>query len=253
MKILVLIGSPRKGNTYNLTKCVKEELNKNKDVEFEDINLSKLELGFCSSCHNCILKDEKMCKDRNVISSLEEKMLSSDGIIISTPVYMLNVPACVKNYIDHFAYMLHRPTLQGKFVMVISNTAGDGDKKVANYLKEVFTYWGCNKVFILTHKLFSLNLNITDKLRNKVKKITYKFYNNIKINKHYDPSWGMITLFSVFRAMNFIDTKESADKIYYKKMGWFEKPYHSKLKNPLKKLYGNTMFLFMKKILSKNF
>lgn len=252
MKILVLLGSPRKGNTFKLTELVKQELNQKEEIEFETINLSKLQLNYCSSCHNCILKDEKMCKDRKIVSLLEEKMVNSDAIIIATPVYMLDVPACIKNYIDHFAYMLHRPMLQRKFVLVIANTAGGGDKKVANYLKDVFIYWGCKKVFILSHKLFSINLKVTDKLRNKIKSVSNKFYVNIKFNKHYDPSWNMITFFNVFRAMNYIDTEESADKIYYKKMNWFIKPYHSKVKNPLKKLYGNIMYFFMKKILSKN-
>lgn len=36
MKVCIINGSPRKGNTYKATSIFKEELKKNGDVEFKD-------------------------------------------------------------------------------------------------------------------------------------------------------------------------------------------------------------------------
>ncbi|WP_066504087.1 flavodoxin family protein [Abyssisolibacter fermentans] len=254
MKVLVLIGSARKGNTYKLTQLVCDRMKQLGEVEFEEIFLNNIDLNYCISCHSCIIKGEQYCPDRHVVDNFEEKMLNADAIIIATPVYMLNVPASVKNFIDHYSYLLHRPKLFNKNVLVIVNTAGGGDKKVTNYLKSVFEYWGVNKVFTFRYKVFALQLEVTDKLNKKLDNISNKFYSAIKSEKVYGPSLKRVAFFNLWRAINSLDkTGETADYKYWKKEGWLDKVYPiDSIKNPFKNLVGKFIYFFMKRNAPKN-
>ena len=40
---------------------------------------------------------------------IREEMLNADGLIFVSPVYAHQVTALMKNFIDRFAYVLHRP------------------------------------------------------------------------------------------------------------------------------------------------
>ena len=42
LKILIIHGSPRRGNTWNILNKVRENINKEIDVEYEIIELSKM-------------------------------------------------------------------------------------------------------------------------------------------------------------------------------------------------------------------
>jgi hypothetical protein len=57
MRILIINGSPHKGNTWRLTEEVKEQIvvldNK---VKFEEIHLSELNIPFCTGCSVCFRK-----------------------------------------------------------------------------------------------------------------------------------------------------------------------------------------------------
>ncbi|MDF1616917.1 NAD(P)H-dependent oxidoreductase [Petrocella sp. FN5] len=48
MKIVVIHGSPRKGNTYKATKQFKEEMEKQGEVEFVDFFYQKICLNFAT-------------------------------------------------------------------------------------------------------------------------------------------------------------------------------------------------------------
>jgi len=57
MKILAIIGSPRKkGNSYKATKEVEERMKQLGKVEFEYLFLKDADLKMCSGCFNCVSK-----------------------------------------------------------------------------------------------------------------------------------------------------------------------------------------------------
>nr|WP_292376791.1 NAD(P)H-dependent oxidoreductase [Methanosarcina sp. UBA411] len=61
---------------------------------------------------HCPLKDES--------SVLEQKMHAADGVIFATPVYVMNVSALMKTFIDHFSYIYHRPRFFDKKALLLS-------------------------------------------------------------------------------------------------------------------------------------
>ncbi|GAA0779135.1 hypothetical protein GCM10008908_37180 [Clostridium subterminale] len=52
MKCLVIHGSPRRGNTWDVLTLVKEELKKNLELNFIDIELRKENIPLCIGCFN---------------------------------------------------------------------------------------------------------------------------------------------------------------------------------------------------------
>jgi multimeric flavodoxin WrbA len=62
-------------------------------------------------------------------------MLVSDGVIFVSPAYCQNVTALMKNFVDRFAYIFHRPRFFNQKALIISTTCGAGLKETLNYLE----------------------------------------------------------------------------------------------------------------------
>ena len=110
MKVLAIMGSPKKrGNTYELTRKVEENMKLLGAVEFEYVFLKDLNLESCLGCGICFDKGEELCPLKDERPILEEKMQTADGVIFTSPNYVFNVSGLMKNFIDRFAYVCHRP------------------------------------------------------------------------------------------------------------------------------------------------
>ena len=110
MKCLIIHGSPRRGNTWDVLNRVKEEMKRNGNFEFEVVELSKEKIPMCIGCFNCIKKGEKNCPHSSYIEPIVKKMKEADAFIITTPVYSMQVSGTLKNFIDHMSYNFHRAT-----------------------------------------------------------------------------------------------------------------------------------------------
>ena len=85
MKILGIVGSPRKGgNTEILTKIALEEVAK-EGIETELIPLSGKKIASCDACLSCRTTGE--CKIKDDFKAIYEEMVKSDGFILATPVW----------------------------------------------------------------------------------------------------------------------------------------------------------------------
>ena len=142
MKLLAIMGSPRKkGNTYKVTREVEEKMKQLGNVEFEYLFLKDADLKMCSGCFNCVSKGKELCPLKDNRAEIETKMMGSDGIIFATPVYCENVSGYMKNFIDRFAYVFHRPQFFDQKAMVLATSAGGGLKDTLDYLKKL-QIWG---------------------------------------------------------------------------------------------------------------
>ncbi|MGE5473735.1 MAG: NAD(P)H-dependent oxidoreductase, partial [Ignavibacteriales bacterium] len=137
MKILVIMGSPRKGNTYRATKKIEEFMQSLGNVEFEYIMLRDAGLSQCSGCLACFGKGEDHCPHKDSAHIIEQKMHDADGVIFATPVYGISVSALMKTFIDRFSYIFHRPRFFDKKALLLSTAGALGNKEVLDYLKLV--------------------------------------------------------------------------------------------------------------------
>lgn len=238
MKILVLMGSPRKGNTYKLTKLIENKMNECGNVEFEYVFVDQLDLNLCTSCHVCFLRGEEKCRDREVVKEIDKKMEEADGLILASPVYSLQVSAAMKNCIDHISYFFHRPRFFNKKAMAIVTTAGGGQRDTLKYLSKLPRYWGynyCYKFGVTTH---SLDYDITEKVEKRGEKLAKKFYQDIKTGKLHSPSINDLIYFNVWKVLNTNEKDpNSADLKYWTETGLIDSYYLTKVKlNPVKRV-----------------
>ena len=241
MKYLLINGSPRRKNTYNIIKQIEEGSND----EFEEIHLIEQKIPVCVGCHNCIMEGEDKCPHFKKINPIIEKLNECDGIIIASPVYALNVTALLKNFIDHTAYLYHRPQFFTKKALVVVTTAGAGHKKVASYIDETLRHWGVNKVYkiaIACGERESIDKSEFEKTANK-------FLSDVESGKLHSPKFGDITFFNVWKAMAFVDEPIKADYEFWTSTGLVNHDFAPEVKlNVFKKLYAKLMFFIFKRI-----
>lgn len=238
MHILVINGSPRKkGNTYQVTATVEQILKQHKDVTFEYLFLSETYLGSCIGCHNCIFNDEATCPLDDDRDQILEKMQKADGIILAVPVYVMSVPAVMKNFIDHFAFLCHRPIFFSKYGMVISTTGGWGEKKVITYMKQILSSWGMvivSSIGMQTPPMEPVQ-TIIERNKDRIQKETARFYHAIRSEKPPKMSLFSVIQYRIFQKI-ILEYPEAfeADVRFYeplKKSGFYtdrSPPFHKK-------------------------
>lgn len=242
MKFVIINGSPRKKNTYEVIKQVKNNLN----GEFEEINLIKSDIPMCNGCFKCIMDGEEYCPHFDRINPIVEKISDCDGIIIGSPVYAMNVSGLLKNFFDHTAYLFHRPILFDKKALVVVTTAGAGHKKVANYIDEILRHWGVNKVYKIPIACGGKDTLDTKPIDNESK----KFMKDLNSAKLHSPKFGDIIFFNVWKAMAFSKEPIKADKDFWHKTNLINHDFAPNVKlNPIKKVFSKLMFVILKKFI----
>lgn len=242
MKYLIINGSPRKKNTYNVMKQVKSNLN----GEFEEIHLMKEKIPICVGCMNCVMKGEDKCPHFDKINPIIEKINDCDAIIIGSPVYAMNVSSLLKNFFDHTAYLYHRPQFFTKKALVAVTTAGAGHKKVAGYIDETLRHWGVNKVYKI-----AMTCGGKESLEtSEIDKTAKKFKKDVESNKLHNPKFGDILFYDVWKALNCSDDAMGCDKKFWIDTGLIENDFAPEVKlNIVKKLFSKILFNFLKLVM----
>ena len=97
-KILIISASPRKGGNSDLLcdEFARGALEAGHEVE--KIRLAEKQVGFCTGCYAC--RKLQKCVQKDDADEIIEKMLASDVIVLSTPVYFYSMAAQLKALID---------------------------------------------------------------------------------------------------------------------------------------------------------
>jgi multimeric flavodoxin WrbA len=247
MKMTVVHGSMRKGNTYALTKEILNRFSKISDVEIAEICVADLNLPFCRSCHLCLSKGEENCPHYDITRQVKEALAHSDGIILSGTTYVWALNAAMKNFLDHFAYLFHRPEFFGKRGLIVTTSSGAGEKNVAKYLKTVMGQWGINGAMVVTQntkerRLMSHNAGLTAKHIKKIDRTAERFYSLLKSKQPIFPSLKNIAVHNSFRAMSLGEFAESErDTQFWSRKGFVDQPYPVKA-GRFKSLVGSFVF-----------
>ncbi|MDI6856680.1 MAG: NAD(P)H-dependent oxidoreductase [Candidatus Thermoplasmatota archaeon] len=61
------------------------------DVEFKYLFLKEINLEFCRGCGDCMAKGEEFCAIKDDAPAIKKEILSSDGVIFVSPVYINQV------------------------------------------------------------------------------------------------------------------------------------------------------------------
>ena len=153
-RILLISGSPRKGNIDYLLGELGRLLEGNTELVF----LRDRQIGFCRGCLHCHRIPE--CAMNDEMGSLIEQMVAADVLIIGTPNYFDNVTALLKNFIDrtHPCYKTKR--LKGKKVVILA-VGGDearwSEQRIAQAMNGFVSYQGLELVGIFSFQALQRN------------------------------------------------------------------------------------------------
>ena len=199
------------------------------DVEFEYLFLKDANLKMCLGCRACMERGEEFCPLKDDRAMIEEKMSAADAVIFASPTYVGNVTGLMKNFIDRFAYVCHRPRFFKK-AMVLTTSGGGG----AGFMLMSFAIppgtWGfdvVHKVGVVTHEhpeeySSAEKKAMEEAMNKKVDTAAKKLYGAIR-----DTRSGS----SILSMAKFLYTKPyyqrreqtSVDHQYWKAHDWLEK------------------------------
>lgn len=101
MKIAIFNGSPKgkRGNTHVIEKSFMEGLEAG-GAQVEHIFLNKKEIKHCLGCLNCWIKTPGECVHKDDMKELIDIYMSSDVVVLSTPLYVDNISGMTKVFMD---------------------------------------------------------------------------------------------------------------------------------------------------------
>lgn len=148
----------------------------------------------------------------------------------------------MKNFLDRFAYIFHRPRFFGKTCTAIITQGMFGGKKIAKYLLTM----AANLGFGVVHgsslsTLKPMTENQQKKLKQEMKQAAARFYKSLVRRTQYPaPSLFRLMLFRMTRtSLKHFEALQLRDYYYYQEKGWFESDYYYDTSlGPLKKTAG---------------
>jgi len=139
-QVVAINGSPRKSTTNKLLIEIADIL-RDQQIQVTIINLGEYQIDDCIGCEFCIRKSSR-CFQKDDSQEILSLVLEADGIILASPVYVMNITGRLKSLIDKTASWIHRPPMVGKPMLSLATTAGAGLKDVHGYLEKVAIQWG---------------------------------------------------------------------------------------------------------------
>ena len=153
MKVLGLVGSPRKGG--NSETMVKAALNgaEKAGAQVKLVNITDLDISGCNACMYC--RTNNGCAIKDDMQTIYQEIDSSEAVVIGFPVYMRSMNAQTKTVVERlYPYLNADSTSKVNKKSVLAITQGLADKnaftKNLEFAKDVLTILGfpVNKVII---------------------------------------------------------------------------------------------------------
>lgn len=96
MKIVILNGSARKGNTYACVKAFSEGAGVENEIDI--IEADKVDVSPCKGCGACICTNGCVAKDDS--NAVVDRIVAADMIVFASPIYWWGITGQLKTIID---------------------------------------------------------------------------------------------------------------------------------------------------------
>ena len=100
MKVLLLNGSPRKGNTHTAVELIAQGIKENLKAEVEVIEVAKYKVAGCVACDYCVTNVGKCVNQKDDGQLLADKIAEADVVVFASPIYWWGISAQIKLVLD---------------------------------------------------------------------------------------------------------------------------------------------------------
>lgn len=241
-QVIAINGSPRKANTTLLLNRIGGVLAKH-GIKTTVLSLSDYRIMECIGCETCVRKTGKCFQD-DATEAVLSQLRNADGIILSSPVYLMQITSSMKRMIDKTPSWTHRPPLVGKPVLLASTTAGSGLKNVLSYLETVAIQWGAFPTGFVGRS----STNQSPVTEDDIKSFIWHLEN---AKEKYRPTYKQITQYQVQRAL--ATSVLDIDKQFWARKGWDKQIYYYDCRiDPIKRIWGSMFYSFIKSRMKPN-
>jgi len=236
MKITVINGNSRHGSTWNITQKYLQRFAQNQEVQVTEFTLPKDLPSFCIGCFGCIMKGEQNCPHATQVTPIVTAIKNADLIILTSPVYGMDVSGAMKALLDHlcFMWMSHRPqaVMFNKTALTIVTTAGAGASHTTKTMVNSLKFWGVRNIYSGKYAVSALRWeDVSEKRRRKIDASIEKNARKIEDAVNHKEKKG-VPLFTrfLFRMMSGMMRKNDynlTDRNHWEQQGWLagEKPF----------------------------
>ncbi|MHC4642404.1 MAG: flavodoxin family protein [Planctomycetota bacterium] len=135
MKVLALIGSPRKGSNTDILVDEILEGCKEKGFTVEKLYLYDVNISACTDCRFCKSENYE-CAIKDDMQQIYSSMVEADILIFGTPVYWYGPTAKMKLLIDRMRPFIASKKMQGKKGVLVAPS--EEGPKACKALLEMF-------------------------------------------------------------------------------------------------------------------
>ncbi len=236
MKITVINGNMHHGSTWHCKDQFMQELARYGSLEVSEFSLPKDMPHFCTGCFSCIYNGEQTCPHAVQVSPIVEALLQADVIVMTSPVYGMDVSGQLKALLDHlcFMWMSHRPNpgMFQKVGVTFVTTAGVGAGHTTKTMRNSLKFWGVKRLFSFKYAVAASKWSeVSDKKLTAIKKETAVMAKRVakaveRRNKLSSPLFTKF-FFTMMTGMMKKNTWNSTDRNHWQTQGWLSgsKPF----------------------------
>ena len=147
MKIAVLNGSPRTGNTAAMIQAFVEGA-KEANHEVEVLHVGKMKIGGCLACEYCHGKGEGQCVQKDDMAQVMPAYKDADMIVYASPIYYSGLTAQICAAMQRI-YAIGKPAKATKAALFLSSAAPGPYNGAMETYKEMITFMGLENCGII--------------------------------------------------------------------------------------------------------
>ncbi|MCR4574860.1 MAG: flavodoxin family protein [Lentisphaeria bacterium] len=148
MKIMVLNGSPKNGNTSAMVRAFVEGAEA-AGHEVEVLQVGKMKIAGCLACEYCHGKGEGKCIQKDDMEKLIPAYQESDMVVYASPIYYFNITAQMSAAMQR-VYCIGKPTKATKAALLLSSASQNVYAGAIATYKAMLSFMGIENVGIIT-------------------------------------------------------------------------------------------------------
>lgn len=147
MKIAVLNGSPKSGNTAAMINAFKEGA-ESVGHEVSVLHVGKMKIGGCLACEYCHGKGEGKCVQKDDMEKVMPAYLESDMIVFASPIYYSGLTSQLLAAAQR-VYAIGKPAKAKKTALLLSSAAPGPYTNAIGVYKDMTGYMGMENVGVI--------------------------------------------------------------------------------------------------------